>query len=111
MFNTLHRKLKIKQHTGTPLKTEGGGTQTIMLNFNFVKHHGRPEHLLSAGKVSRNITFLEPGERQKEKLKIPKGAIGSGKSNEGDNTMTKRQKYKRTNNDLQNTTQKTKQID
>ena len=43
-----------------------------------------------------------------EKFEDTKGVTGSHKSKKTDNVMTTRKKDKETNNDLQNTTQKTK---
>ena len=43
-----------------------------------------------------------------EKFEVTKGVTGSHKSKKTDNVMTTRKKDKETNNDLQNTTQKTK---
>jgi hypothetical protein len=45
---------------------------------------------------------------KKESLKIPKGKSESVSRRSTDNTMAKRKKYKRTNNDVQNITHKTK---
>ena len=55
------------------------------------------------------VEFLEDQQQfNEENLKDTKGVIISRKLKKTDNPMTTRKKTKRTDNDLQNTTQKTK---
>jgi hypothetical protein len=60
----------------------------------YVTRFAKMKHILSI--------LVENIQRRKKSLKIPKGYSESVYRRRTDNTMTKRKKYKRTNNDQQN---------